>query len=457
MSLVAPVFVSSSPFATGNGGRRARFEQILENTLALRDWMAASRGTCGVINGTLRTVTGYTQYQKQVQLQRSSGIILSNGQLVNQAAPLVADVTVSGAGGLDIGTEQNSRWYQPYYIRKDDGTENLCLRLMKVNNLDQSQTSFVSNYGLNDATARTWHAQSFPVGTTGQLPFVEMGLGRSGTPNGSIWLEVQTNSGGSPSGVVLATSTRLYAPAHTNNNGFQAVFTFDTPATLTSGTTYWLVLKSDYATSGANFIVVHYSDASGYAGAHKRWDGAAWQVDNAGRDLCFKTYVTVDSTPTLTLPSGYTMYTKAGPPVYNDSGGNFQSFFAQDNLVMPIGYIASSNAHLYIGQTGATTVPILLDASTVIPPEPVIVFASAGAAGAAYAQLGPVPDANQDPGGGFSGRYGGAGDTYTESASAEYPVRHMPAVWSQVQRFFGSTSNAGVNVKFFVSAWQWRG
>ena len=66
-----------------------------------------------------------------VQLDSGATIGMSGGEFSpTTTADLVADITVSGAGGLDTGSEANSTWYYVYLIRNvDTGDLNLLLSL----------------------------------------------------------------------------------------------------------------------------------------------------------------------------------------------------------------------------------------------------------------------------------------------------------------------------------------
>lgn len=460
-------FYETSMFDVTKPTSLDRLEKLVGNTKWLRDQATEEYG---VIGGILRSGSGYVDYKTKVRLSQAQSIHLSDGRKIPLTAPIEADITVSGAGGLDTGTEAASTWYQPYVIAKNDGTyvngqwtapptTSLIFRTMHQYAVDQSQASLISVQALNDAAARTYLAQSFTPATTGKMPFVELYLARLGgsTPAGDVYVEIQTNSAGSPSGTVVATSVKLDASIMNSNNGY-LIFPFEVMPTLTAATSYWIVLKSTYAT-GAAYVHWYYSDASGYGGAGKRWDGAAWQVDSANRDYAHRTYVMVDATPSLTLPSGYTAYTKAGPPVHNGSGSDFRPFAAIGRQVIvgnPTGSVTP--AGIYLGTTGASTNVLPIDVSSVLPPELVTVEVYASAAAGVFAEVYPVPDGSvygvavdNKP---YSPRWGMGGSSYVPFGNIDYVSAPLATVWAALQRLY--IGGGAQDIRFHAMSWTWR-
>lgn len=452
-----PTFTATSPFVEGKSPGKTRLDKLLDNTLWLKDQL---RRDFGVVNGLVRTAPGKTDSLTKVQLARADRIHFVDGRSAALTAPLASNIAVTGAGGLDQGTPTNSRWYQPYVAIKDDGTMTLLLRLLRAYIVDQQQTTITTALGLNDATARTWHAQSFTAGATAKALLVELALSRTGTPSGEVWIELQADSSGSPSGVTIASTVKLIADVSNNNNEF-LYLPFEEPnVTLAAGSVYWLVLKQNYSTSATNYLQVYYNDTDLYAGgAHKRWDGSAWQVDSASRDLAFKVIIISDETPTLALPSGYVTYTKAGPPVYRDGSGNFVRFVAIDGHVIPLKYDTSSAGIWTIGSTGATNVMLPFEISHAVPPDHVLLWGTAGSGNQLYAQLFPVPDGDAYANASAEslyGRWGGLAQAYLAGSTLDRPTAQLGPIPCWLQRVYGANSG-GLATKFWVDGWLWRG
>jgi hypothetical protein len=248
----------------------------------------------------------------KIMLVHADQIVMNDGEVTTGWDQLVADSSVTGAGGLDTGSVVGNTWYETYAIRKkSDGTKALLLHRRKNYVLDQAQMSGTATTALRDATARTKLAQSFKVVTTGKVEVVDVPLQRIGTPSGRIWFTIEADNSGAPSGIPLATSDKatidaLQTAAPPDFN-FRAVFR--TPTTVTAGVTYWLVLQGDYAI-GANNILWYRDTANSYPnGSPASFDGTTWT--NTTNDMAFKIYTTQNDTA-VTMPSGYDQFCLLG-------------------------------------------------------------------------------------------------------------------------------------------------
>ena len=306
--------------------------------------------------------------------------------------PMSADITTSGAGGLDTGTEAASTWYEVYLIGKSSTGANADLRVLlhraKSHSLNQSQTAFTTNSPLRfGATTHIKLAQSFQTSATGLIDFLDLSIFKAGTPTGTMWVTIEASSGGNPSGTPLATSDKLDATAVSTSSQWIR-FVFRGPSvTLTSGTQYFIVLQGDYAINGTDYVAWNYQGTNVYAnGVWFTYNGSAWS-NTPTADQTFKVYVTLNDTA-LTMPAGYDQSLKLGY-VYNNSSSNFVAFDAIDHTVRRL---TSSGGANDWGSTTAT-VPLLVDLSTLIPPCPVVMRNTGfhTAAGAAVVG-GGVPD-----------------------------------------------------------------
>lgn len=268
----------------------------------------------------------------KVALLSADEIVMHDGESVTgwggDTGPLVADITASGAGGLDTGSEGASRWYEIYAIRKStDGTKNLLLHRAKSFDADQSQTTddgTGSSPGLRYDSTLERLAQSFAAGLSGPLPFIDVKVSKTGTPIGSCWWTLEADSSGSPSGTALATSDKFDVSLMSSSTNVLRV-PFRTPYTLVATTTYWLVMRGDYTTSTSNYVVwLQKASGNPYAsGTAKTYNGSTWAT-STNKDHYFKTYVTQNDTA-VTMPSGYDQRALIGY-VYNDASSNFRRF-----------------------------------------------------------------------------------------------------------------------------------
>jgi hypothetical protein len=71
--------------------------------------------------------------------------------------------------------------------------------------------------------------------------------------SGDIWVSIQADSTGDPSGTALATS-EVVAASGISDSYEGVTFTFATPLDLADETDYWIVLEGDYTASATNQI-----------------------------------------------------------------------------------------------------------------------------------------------------------------------------------------------------------
>ncbi|MFC2065767.1 choice-of-anchor R domain-containing protein [Chloroflexota bacterium] len=154
-----------------------------------------------------------------------------------------------------------------------------------------------------------WCAQTFVADMTGDLTKVALYLKKKYSP-GQLIIEIRNTVGVNyePGDTVYASLT---TSAVTSTHGYEYQFTFPSPASVTSGTHYAIVLQE--------------TDCSGsYYWAKKSWDiypngkiwlsydsGGSWSVGGSGTyDFYFRTYVTAEyySSGTLTSSTHDTGY-----------------------------------------------------------------------------------------------------------------------------------------------------
>lgn len=341
--------------------------QVLRRTAAGTGFEAYQPSLKQTFRGlVLRTHPDADKAAYQVYLDHADEIVMQDGTPVADWDDLVADVTASGAGGLDTGSEGSSRWYEVHAIRKSsDGTKNLLLHRAKTYDQDQAFTTATdATRNLRVATSAPQQsklAQSFQPAIAGYVPFVDLQLVKNGSPTGRIWLTIEANSGGNPSGTPLATSDKLDVAQIAASNMWTR-FNFRSPVSLSASTTYHLVLQGDYTNSDGTNVAWRGVAAGGYASGSAKYTTAAggWTADTIG-DYNFKTYV-LQNDAAVTMPSGYNQRCLIGW-VYNDGSSNFRSFLQKDREV-------SHNALNFGAFTSAFRV--LTDLSSFLPPAPVV-------------------------------------------------------------------------------------
>lgn len=110
-----------------------------------------------------------------------------------------------------------------------------------------------------------------------------------GTYTGDVTVSIQTNSGTSPSGTVLATQTISNATWMALTSGVTEI-TISLPCTLTidGSTKYWYVITADTPNT-TDYPGVSGSSGNPYAsGVQKRYIGGSWLDEDTGLDIYFK-------------------------------------------------------------------------------------------------------------------------------------------------------------------------
>ena len=394
----------------------------------------------------LRTDPDTATATSKVRLIHADRIILNDGTGIADVGPYTADITASGAGGLDTGSESANHWYEIYVIRKStDGVTNLMLH--KANAFDGgSNGGFAASAtdgttALRDASARTKVAQSFQLaaalpGSGGTVGYVELKLAKVGSPTGQLWVTLETNSAGNPSGSAFATSdkidvSKISATAHTLLVPVRSV-----TSEMAASTTYHLVAQGDFAITGADYVTIGTKSGNPYAnGALNVYNGSAWGSGGTA-DAYFAVGVLV--TYPLTLPSGYDQYQMIGY-VYNDGSSNFDPFVAYDRHVQPLDPALIMNAD-------APNNPTIEYMSAYIPPVPVKVSLRCYTAGTVTMRFGPVPDGYSS---GNGPRQGGQVIWYgTDDEGETGPIS------TEMQAIYLSTNPANTG-SMHVGAWEW--
>jgi len=156
-------------------------------------------------------------------------------------------------------------------------------------------------------------AQSF-VADGARVAGVNLWMSKHGSPAGNLTVQIQTDSGGSPSGTAVSngdgTSGAVAASSLAAVTG-KVTFTFTRPPWLDNGTTYWLVLQTTDSPSASDFVQWAVDSAAGYAGgAMQAHDGGSWSA--LGKDACFGVVAECVEEPyaiqTMTGPDGTTLY-----------------------------------------------------------------------------------------------------------------------------------------------------
>ena len=146
--------------------------------------------------------------------------------------------------------------------------------------LTHLNTGADSGSGVNfgDQAANTKIAQSILPGQSRGINRVTVNLGKVGSPVDNVKLSVQTDSGGSPSGTELA-STTLDGSTLT---GAGADKDFNLTVFASSASLIWVVLERSGANDAVNYYFADTSTDAYTGGTQKVYNGSTWGAGGAG-------------------------------------------------------------------------------------------------------------------------------------------------------------------------------
>lgn len=277
----------------------------------------------------LRTDRDSADALKKVELVTCDSIVMDDGMALRndsgEWSGKTADITVSGAGGLDTGAEDVAEWYEIYAIAKEDGTRALLLHESHKWRYDDFNTSGEdASQNVRQATANSFVSQGFQLFDSSEIMAVVLPLLKVGNPTGLISVTINQNNAGNPGSTILQ-SHYLDVSRLSTVRG-EVIFTFPRTGTVLSGSTqYHMVLQCTSTIDGTNYVQWRMDGSAGtYANGSKAvHNGSSWTADTDD-DMIFS--LIVDSGVTAVVyPSGYTKKCLLGW-VYNDPFSNFVPF-----------------------------------------------------------------------------------------------------------------------------------
>ncbi len=145
------------------------------------------------------------------------------------------------------------------------------------------------NYKLASIISDTTHriAQSFISGFTGNLGRVKLNIKRFGNP-GSLTVSIFSDSGGAPN---VSLASQVVTETILNDQFGWVSINFLSPASLTSTTTYWIVVSAASVDSSNGYLIRSRSGNT-YANGTMSYstDSGSNYSDYSGEDLLFQTY-----------------------------------------------------------------------------------------------------------------------------------------------------------------------
>lgn len=449
-SVVDPYPSSVISLATSTAGELERLRYTIKKLSGWSQWYAHTEAPRKPTSGFRGLVVGThpdnDSFASKLYLYTAGEITLDDGTtIVGGWDRLPADITVSGAGGLDTGAEAASTWYEFYAIRKSsDGTKNVLIHRAKDYFADESNATTDTTLALRDASARTRIAQGFTTDNTGNIEFVDISLDKVSTPTGNLWVTIEADSSGVPSGTALATSdkidvSKVDADAHTVR------MVFRNPTSVTAGTKYHLVYYGDFAV-GAAHVLTNANTTNVYRTSSyiaQQYDGATWSAATP-LDLVFTIYVTRNDS-SVTMPTGYDQKCLLGY-AFNDSGSSFDRYIQHDRDVR---WLAGKSA------TDSTTTAMNLKTSVAFMPPRVVTIKFGiknSTVGNAENYLGPVPTGFSSSGlTSGSGQDGVVGVSTTYVSTPTYGF--FPELITETQGYYTAVS-AGIGT-YVAVGYRW--
>jgi hypothetical protein len=295
-------------------------------------WQPADVGSTQTHRGlTIGTNQSGALHNSQIQLVHVDEIVLDDGTKTTTGWDgVIADMSISGAGGLDTGTILPNTCYEVYAIMGSAG-KNLLLHRALDRQCDVSHVASIAaskklNYKYG--TGASWSvncAQSFQVTKNGAFRAVELSILSTGAPTGNCWVTLEPDGGaGNTNGTVLATS-RYFDVSRVSNTASLAPirvrFPFDATSNVVASNTYWAVLHVDYPAAdpsvNPNYISLWGDSSTPYANGAAKFYNAntnGWALANSAASLdvalgpsnfYFRTIIEANST-SVVMPSGYT-------------------------------------------------------------------------------------------------------------------------------------------------------
>jgi len=153
-----------------------------------------------------------------------------------------------------------------------------------------AQTNVDTDLAVGESAANERRSQGFTLSLTRPVGGVILWLKTTGAPTDNLTVQIQTNSGGKPSGTTVTngTSSVVLGSKVGASYGWVA-FSFSTPPRLTAGTQYHLVLKRSGSVSGTDYYVWGADQSSpGYSdGAASVYSGS-WLATSPAMDHAFR-------------------------------------------------------------------------------------------------------------------------------------------------------------------------
>lgn len=168
----------------------------------------------------------------------------------------------------------------------------------------ETATSHLQERAAWGISGQEYGAQTFTADADGEVSSIENAtIISSGSPVDQVYIELQSTSGGVPTGTVLGTSNnQTIVETACAAEMTLTTYTFASPVTIENGTVYAIVMNRSGSLSGSNYYADCGTDTSTYAGGNSLYYSAGWNSQTSDRYDIF----TIESAPPPPTP----------PPIY---------------------------------------------------------------------------------------------------------------------------------------------
>lgn len=208
-------------------------------------------------------------------------------------------------------------------------------------------------------------AWRMPAGESWRLSSISLRVRRVGSPASGLVVRVETNSGGAPTGSVVATATLTNAP----ESMAWVRLDYDHSWTPTADTVYWIVVETSGYAADAYYEVELNDSTLAPEGAAQVWNGTAWVALATPASMPFKVWGGVDATVLLQhILTAHGLFAfvdvQAVGGVYRHpyAGGELTALSAAEK-VMALGTAGGARLAAWVDEAKAVVVRSAADAS----------------------------------------------------------------------------------------------
>lgn len=171
---------------------------------------------------------------------------------------------------------------------------------------DNAQGGSSGDIGRDAISNGVWQAQSFLAGSDSSSFALDVSLKKVASPTDNLYIEIQTDNAGEPSGTVVTNGTSDNVDGSTLTTGFTDIsFTWSAEPNIEAGNRYWFVIKRSGAGDDTNYYQAEYSSVNAFrSGAALKYTNS-WTVNTGVNDDLVFTMTGVDAVVVKAINTSY--------------------------------------------------------------------------------------------------------------------------------------------------------